>query len=195
MKKTINKTMISTRENVVGKLEALIFAAGEPVKISKLAKFLKITPVECLKELVNLSNHYDNEKRGFKLLIKEDAVQLASSPIFGDLVAKFFNKELNEELSKAAKEVLAVIAYRGPISRTEIEYIRGVNCSFTLRNLTIRGLIERKENPSNIRSYLYEVSFDFLASLGISKVEELEKYAELSRKEAENKNNAEQQKE
>jgi segregation and condensation protein B len=139
-----------------------------------------------------LSNHYDNEKRGFKLLIKEDAVQLASSPIFSNLVAKFFNKELNEELSKAAKEVLAVIAYRGPISRTEIEYIRGVNCSFTLRNLTMRGLIERKENPSNIRSYLYEVSFDFLASLGISKVEELERYTELSQKEI---NNTEQQKE
>jgi segregation and condensation protein B len=192
MKKTINKTKISTKENIAGKLEALMFAASEPVRISKLAKFLKITPAECLKELVSLSDYYDNEKRGFKLLIKEEAVQLASSPIFSNLVAKFFNKELNEELSKAAKEVLAVIAYRGPISRTEIEYIRGVNCSFTLRNLTMRGLIERKENPSNIRSYLYEVSFDFLASLGISKVEELERYTELSQKEI---NNTEQQKE
>jgi segregation and condensation protein B len=192
MEETTNRIKSLSSENVVGKLEALIFAAGEPVKISKLAKFLKVTPAECVKELTGLSDRYDNEKRGLKLIMKEDAVQLSSSPIFSGLIAKFFNKELNEELSKAAKEVLAVIAYRGPISRTEIEYIRGVNCSFTLRNLAMRGLIERKENPSNVRSYIYEVSFDFLASLGISRIEELEKYAELSRREAENKNNAEQ---
>nr|MDA3814739.1 SMC-Scp complex subunit ScpB [Patescibacteria group bacterium] len=118
-------------------------------------------------------------------------VQLSSEPVFGEVVMKFMNKEVGEELSPAASEVLAVIAYRGPLTRAEIEYIRGVNCSFTLRNLAIRGLVDRKENPSDSRSYLYEISFEFMNSLGIKTVQELPGYKDLIKKEKEQSNEIE----
>jgi segregation and condensation protein B len=101
---------------------------------------------------------------------------------------KFMNKEIGEALSPAVSEVLAVVAYRGPLTRAQIEYIRGVNCCFTLRNLAMRGLVERKENPDDSRSYLYEISFDFLNSLGIKKVQELPEYEELIKKQEESIN-------
>jgi segregation and condensation protein B len=86
---------------------------------------------------------------------------------------------MQESLSKAALEVLAVIAYRGPIARAEIEAIRGVNCSVTLRNLLMRALIERKENETDARGYLYSISFQFLKSLGLQSITELPEYTSL----------------
>ncbi|HLB50899.1 MAG TPA: SMC-Scp complex subunit ScpB, partial [Patescibacteria group bacterium] len=74
-----------------------------------------------------------------------------------------------------------IIAYRGPIARHAIEAIRGVNCSFTLRALLLRGLIERTNNPSDSRSILYRVSFDFLKTLGVDQVEKLSEYDALSK--------------
>ena len=87
---------------------------------------------------------------------------------------------MQESLSKAALEVLAVIAYRGPIARAEIEAVRGVNCSVTVRNLLMRGLIDRYENADDSRGYLYSVSFPFLRELGLSSVAELPDYETLT---------------
>ena len=89
---------------------------------------------------------------------------------------------LFRSLSSVALEVLAIIAYRGPITRSEIEEIRGANSSFILRNLAIRGLIERKENPLNNRSYIYEVSLDLIKSLGLKKITMLPNFEELSQR-------------
>ena len=78
--------------------------------------------------------------------------------------------------------MLAIVAYRGPISRAEIDYIRGVNCGFLLRNLSLRGLVDRKENPLDNRSFIYEASLDFLKSLGVGRLEELPDYAILKKR-------------
>jgi len=96
-------------------------------------------------------------------------------------VHKLVKNDLEEDLSRATLEVLAVVAYRGPISRAQIEEVRGVNCSFTLRNLLMRGLVERVENPNDSRSYLYKISFDFLKHLGLGNVKELPNYEELEK--------------
>ena len=72
-----------------------------------------------------------------------------------------------------------IIAYKGPLARIEIDYIRGVNSAFVLRNLTMRGLVERIENPKDARSWLYRVSFEFLKYLGLRSIEELPHYMEL----------------
>ena len=87
--------------------------------------------------------------------------------------------EFSEELSRAAIETAAIIAYQGPITRAEIEYVRGVNSSFILRGLLMRGLVERIENPKDARSYLYRISFDFLKHLGLTKIEDLPQYQEF----------------
>jgi segregation and condensation protein B len=87
---------------------------------------------------------------------------------------------MQEGLSKAALEVLSIIAYKGPISRAEIESIRGVNCSFTLRSLMMKGLLERIDNPKDGRGYLYKISFEFMKKLGIENIDKLPDYQELS---------------
>jgi segregation and condensation protein B len=160
-------------------LEAILFAAGEPVEINKIAEFLEIKIEICEGILKNLADYYIKSGRGLSLIFKQGKVQMVSSKEYGDVVSKFLKKELTTELSAAAAEVLAVVAYRGPVSRYHIEQIRGVNCSFTLRNLAMRGLIERVDNPMDSRSYLYQISFDFLKNLGLSKIEELPEYEEL----------------
>ena len=172
------------QENIQGQLDALLFASGEPVAISKLAQFLKIKKDECKEQLVGLASFYEESGRGISLVSSRDEVQMVSAPAFGKEVASFLNKELSEDISKSSLEVLAIVAYRSPISRAEVEYIRGVNCSFALRNLAMRGLVERKDNPSDSRAYLYEPSLDFLKSLGISKIEELDEYEKLSKKQS-----------
>ena len=80
-------------------------------------------------------------------------------------------------------EVVSIIAYRGPISKTEIESIRGVNCSYTLRNLLLRGLIERSDNPRDGRGYVYSITFEFLKKLGVEDVKKLPDHDILSKDE------------
>lgn len=161
------------------KIEAILFAAGEPVSIDKIAKFLKAKESEVTHEVEVLKKSYHERQAGLDILTKGNEVQLVSAKGQGEIVAKFLNKEISQDLSTAAAEVLSVVAYRGPITRAQIEQIRGVNCSFTLRNLAMRGLVERKDNPADSRSYLYEISFDFLKRLGLAKIEDLPDYQQL----------------
>lgn len=160
-------------------IESLLFVSGEPLSIKKISRIIGKTDKETEKELEELSEEYQQNGRGLRILRKEDEVQLVSAPEHKDYVDKLVKGDLEEDLSRAGLEVLAVIAYRGPISRAGIEEIRGVNCSFTLRNLLIRGLIERIENPADSRSYIYKISFEFLKHLGLGNVKELPNYQEL----------------
>ena len=160
-------------------IEAILFAAGEPIELKNLATFLKMSSKQISKEINELGTSYDDDKRGLQIISKGNTIQLVSSSRYGDSVAKFLNKKLHEPLSNAALEVLSVIAYRGPVTRAQIEHIRGVNCSFTLRNLAIKGIVERHENPADNRSYLYEASFEFLKKCGLSSVDELPEYEAL----------------
>ena len=161
------------------KIEALLFASGQAVSLNKLASFLKIKKVKLKQELISLKNSYLENKGGLLIIEKGDKIQLVSNPALGKTITAFFNKEINEPLSRPALEILSVIAYRGPITRAGIEEIRGVNCSFTLRSLAIRGLIERANNPADARSYIYTVSFDLVKSLGLDNIEALPNFKEL----------------
>jgi len=169
-------------KNIKGEIEAILFAAGEPVDVVQIAKFFGISKKEMREELNGLREEYSSKKSGLTIVEKGGKVQLSSASEFGEVIMKFLKKEIGEELSPAALEVLAVVAYRGPLTRAQIEYIRGVNCSFTLRNLAMRGLVERKDNPNDSRSYLYEISFDFMNSLGLKKIQDLPEYEELTNK-------------
>jgi segregation and condensation protein B len=110
-------------------------------------------------------------------------VQLVASAYSVEPVKKLIKSDFEEDLSQAALETLAIIAYRGPVSRAAVENLRGVNCSFILQSLAIRGLVEKKNNPEDGRSYIYNVTFDFLKHLGLGRLEDLPKFEELKKNE------------
>ena len=154
-------------------LESLLFTSGHPVSVKKLSEILELSESDILNSLKTLSDEYEKNERGLRLVFFDDKVQLVASPYSVEAVKKLVKSDFEEDLSQAAFETLAIISYRGPISRAEIENLRGVNCSFILQSLAIRGLIEKKNNPENGRSYIYNVTFDFLKHLGLSRIEDL----------------------
>ncbi len=165
-------------------LESLIFISGEPVSFKKLEKIIG-EDKEKLKLVAGvLAKKYEDEKRGLRILIKDGRVQMVTSKENSKYLDLFLQSDLQDNLSQAALETLAIVAYRSPISRAGVEEIRGVNCSFTLRQLLIRGLVERISNPHDARAYLYRVSFDFLKRLGVKEIQELPDFQELNKKES-----------
>jgi len=166
--------------NLKSILESILFSIGEPISIEKLSKTLKKDHSLIKKALKKLTEDYEQENRGLRIITKENKVQLVSSPENSKYIEKLIKQDLQKELTPASLETLAIIAYKEPITRAEIDEIRGVNSSFILRNLLIKGLIERRENPKDARSYIYEISFDFLKKLGLKSKKELPEYKKLS---------------
>lgn len=169
--------------NIESMLESLLFISGEPMSFRKLAKIIPQKEDEIKLSAESLAKKYAEKNGGLRILIKDGKVQMVTAGENSEVVENFLKADIEGELSRAALEVISIVAYRGPISRSEIEEIRGVNCSFTLRHLLIRGLAERINNPRDARAYLYRVSFDFLKNLGVEKVEDLPKYKELRERE------------
>lgn len=161
------------------KIEAILFVSGEPLSVTKLSKILNAEKGEIEASLSllekNLSDH------GIVLSKKGDEYLLVSSPDVAGTVDEYMKEDLDEDLSKAALETLAVIVYKGPITRSEIDYIRGVNSAFTVRNLMVRGIVERKADPKDARSWLYSPSFEFLKFAGIDRIEKLEGFEEFKK--------------
>ena len=104
---------------------------------------------------------------------------LGTSPENHDLIEKLKKDELSKDIGKAGLETLSIVLYRGPVRKSEIDYIRGVNSGSILRNLMIRGLIERKSDEKDQRSFLYVPTFDLLSFLGISELNELPEYEKV----------------
>lgn len=161
-------------------IESILFVAGGPISIEKLKKILNAAKEDIENALEKLKTDYAS--RGIVLMQKENEWQFATAPANAKIIEQMVKSEFTEELSRAALETLTIVAYRSPMTRAQIEYIRGVNSVFTLRNLLLRGLIDRTENPKDARSYLYTISFDFMKTLGVTRLEELPRYEELQKK-------------
>jgi segregation and condensation protein B len=165
--------------NLEQKLEAILFFKGEPLSIKRLIEILKVSKEDLLEAILSLNNNLQN--RGLVLLQKEDELTLGTSPEFSELIEKLQKEELNKDLSKASLETLSIVLYKNGISRAEIDYIRGVNSSFTLRILSIRGLITKELDKKDSRRYIYKPSFDLLSYLGIKNLEELTDFSEINK--------------
>lgn len=165
---------------IMSALESVLFVSGEPIKLARLVKVLNLEKAVVEKGLQSLQEKYANLQSGLVLISKGEEFQLAARSENTQFVEQLMKSELQDALSPAALEVVSIIAYRGLISKSEIEAIRGVNCNYTLRNLLLRGLIERSDNPRDSRGYLYGVSFEFLKKLGVDDVKKLPDYATLS---------------
>src|SRR3990167_8768870 len=146
------------------KIEALLFVSGEGLGISRLSVLTKKSDGEIKLALEELEKHLSREH--FITILRDgDKISLVSSKEISKLVEDFAKDEFAGELTRAALEALTIIAYKGPVKRVDIDYIRGVNSSFMIRNLMMRGLIERTRDPKDARAFAYRVSPEFLKFL------------------------------
>lgn len=165
------------QSNLQAKLEALLFVYGEPVKLKTLSEKLEISENETEAALQSLRIELQNDTRGLAIFSSEDKYSLVTKPELSSIVQKVVKEEFDSELTAASLETLAIISYMGPCSRAEIDYIRGVNSSFILRNLSIRGLVDRKQDPDRSNAFIYNVSFDFLKHMGVESADSLPEHA------------------
>jgi len=161
------------------KIEAILFWKGEPLSRKKLAEILNVNQTEINEGLEKLKGNLEN--RGMVLLEKDNEITLGTNPELSKLIENLQKEELNKDLSKASLETLSIILYKDGVSRAVVDYIRGVNSSFTLRLLSVRGLVEKTPDPEDNRRYIYKPSFELLSFLGIKSKEELPDYAEVSK--------------
>jgi segregation and condensation protein B len=158
-------------------IESILFWKGEPIKISELAKILEVSVEQINEAATSLNSSLQN--RGIELLNNNNELSLITSAENGPLIEKLLKEELNKELSKAALETLSIILYKGPLKRSEIDYIRGVNSQFIVRNLMIRGLIDKEQNPNDERGFFYKASSDLLNFMGIKNCAEMPDYEKV----------------
>ncbi len=164
-------------QTLKSKIESLLFVAGKPLTMKQLAGHLQ-ADAETVKNALN-ELFEDKKNSGIVLLDNNGEYQLSTSPDNSALIKNFLNAELRQRLSDATVEVLAIVAYRQPISKAEIEAIRGVNCQYSLRNLLMRGLAEKIPNPQDARSFLYQTTTEFLMHLGLNTTKDLPEFTKL----------------
>jgi len=157
-------------------IEAMLFASGKPLSERKLADLTNKKADEVTAALDQLERSL--EGRGIMLQRYEKEVALVTDPDAAEFVSKVAKDEEQGELTRAALEALTILAYRGPMTRPELEQIRGVQSSMILRNLMIRGLVEQKEDV-RLGQPTYAVTFDFLNHLGLKSIKDLPEYEEL----------------
>ncbi len=169
-------------------IESLLFIAGKPLAFKRIATTISsgVKMQNIKKAVQELSDDYKKQKRGIQILQTDDHVQIATHSDSTELVQKFIKDEMTGELTKPSIETLTIIAYRGPISKLELERIRGINCSLIMRNLMLRGLVTEKRDGKKRENY-YSVTLDFLRHLGMNSVKDLPDYDKLHSNEDINK--------
>jgi len=159
------------------RIEGILFFKASPMRIKDIATILNVAESDIGNALKKLQEKLTD--RGLQLVYKDDSVLLTTSELVASIIKKITQEDLQKDLGKAGLETLSIIIYRGPITRSEIDYIRGINSTYILRILLIRGLIERHLNPSDRRSHLYQPTFELLQYLGVSKIEDLPEYVDV----------------
>lgn len=170
----------STNESLDIILEGLLFSFGTESSLSRLAKIVERDVKEVTEALQKLKEYYEASGRGITIMIQEDKVQMVTSSRVAEVVSAFQKSELEGPLSKSALETLSIISYKGPISKPEIDTIRGVNSGLMLRSLLIRGLVDRKKSETDARTFTYSVSLDLLRHLGVTTQQEIPGYKEFT---------------
>ncbi len=159
---------------LIAKIEAILFVSSGLVSVYQLAKALELSESEIETGLSHLEEIYKGGGHGLRLMRVKSRVQLTTSPEMSEIVENFLGLETTSTLSQAALETLAIIAYKQPVTRPEVDVIRGVNSDGVLRTLLSKGLIEelgRTETPG--RPILYGTSPEFLQYFGLETLDAL----------------------
>ncbi len=164
--------------SIISQIESVLFVAGKPLNAKKISKVLNCSETEAKESLEKLFTKYNVTDSGVAIINNNGDFQMVSSAENKEAAEKFIKAEIGGELTKAQLETLTVISYRGPLTKPEIEQIRGVNCGLILRNLLIRGLIKEHEDPTGLLPK-YEVTVEYLRHLGLNDIRELPDYETL----------------
>ena len=166
-------------------LEAILFVAGEPLQIAALAQALEVTELEVSSAADELASDYDYNRRGICLKRFGTHIQLSTRADYAPQIEKLLQPIQKQSLSQAALETLAVVAYKQPVTKLDIEAVRGVKCDYSVQSLVNKGLIEevgRKEALG--RPILYGTTDKFLSHFGLSSLDQLPPPPELKNDEA-----------
>lgn len=161
-------------DNIKYAVEGILFAAGESVKSAQLAVALDVEISEIEKAVQDLKDEYNTDHRGFTIIDINDGYQICSRPEYYSYIQVILGEQRRQALSNAAMETLAIIAYKQPITKSGIEYIRGINADSAVNRLVERGLVEecgRLNAPG--RPILYRTTVDFLRCFGLNNLSEL----------------------
>jgi segregation and condensation protein B len=163
--------------HIVSAIESVLFVASRPLTLEKITQAVGGSVVEVEQALQELSQKY-NDQSGVVLIHTDTDWQLVSHKDNQTVAEKFLKAEVSEELTRPQLETLTVISYCGPLTRAELEQIRGVNCSLILRNLMMRGLVHEVTDTTSLLP-TYQVTIDYLRFAGLQTVEQLPHYEEL----------------
>ena len=166
--------------NIKGRIEAILYVTGEAVSLSDLARALE-TDMETLeKALTELSDEYDFGQRGFVLKRFADQVQIVTRPLYSKDVVRLLQPVQRQSLGQAVMETLAVIAYRQPVTRAEIEQVRGVKCDYSLQSLIGKGLVCETGRKDTVgHPALFGTTDAFLSHFGLRSLDDLPPLPEM----------------
>ena len=165
---------MSEEGSLKGRIEAILFVAGEAVRLDELARALNLPVGQVEKALEELKKEYDYEQRGFCLKRFGRQVQLATRALYADDVVSLLQPVQKQSLSQAAMETLAVVAYRQPVTKAEVEEIRGVKCDYSIHSLTVKNLIQEVGRKDTLgRPILYGTTEEFLSHFGLTTLDDL----------------------
>lgn len=155
-------------------IESILFASGEPVKQSRIAAVLGVDEATVSDAAGRMRDWYSFERRGIRLVVLDDSLQLCSSPEFAEQIRFALETRKAPQLSQPALEVLAIIAYFQPVTKAYIEQIRGVDSAYTVGLLSDRGLVEACGRlPAPGRPMLYRTTYAFLRTFGLESLRDL----------------------
>jgi len=166
-------------EEILSKIESILFVSGEPVSFKKISDVLDLGLKETKDAINNLKNNFIEQKRGVRILEHGNEVQMVSASENAPILEKFIKATKNEGLTQAGQEIVAIIGYLEPAHKHIIDEVRGVDCTNTLKNLLLKGLIDRKEDPKDHRTYIYYLHSNTLKHLGINHKNELPQFNEI----------------
>lgn len=166
----------SKKSEISAQVEALLFVASGPVTSTQLANSLNLSTNQVENALRQLEEAYESSSfpHGLRLQRLHGRIQLTTAPEFGSIIETFLGLESTSKLSRAALEALAIVAYKEPVTRPQIDFIRGVNSEGVIKNLLNKGLIQeigRADTPG--RPILYSVTTEFLQHFGLNSLEDL----------------------
>ncbi|MCS5611141.1 MAG: SMC-Scp complex subunit ScpB [Candidatus Poribacteria bacterium] len=162
-------------------LEAILFVSSEPITIEQFCQVLEgVSPKRIKDELAKLAEEYQESGRSFQLTEIANGYQITTHPEYHDWVSKFHTKQVRVKLTPAALEALAIVAYKQPVTRADVEAVRGVNSDSVLNSLLEKGLIGiSRRTPDSGRSFQFETTDQFLDQFGLKDLSDLPSAEEI----------------